>query len=218
MSTPTRGMPLRPCALPTRHLLLDYRLLALWLALSLAPLLSFGQGNADGPSDRSTAIGLRVGSSQQGFFGVGYSPFPELTVRQRLGPRWSLEGRVGYWQRSGEVTVGRGLVYEQRRDVLRASIVAQRAWRLNDRGLSFYAGAGLGVLRYATRNITEVPGSLPEGSSYRLTVEGIVGLRYRLPDAPFEFDLSINPNYAGRGFGLDVAPSVGVRFDLGGRR
>ena len=212
MSTPHRGLPLAPCAPTPSHLLLDYRFLALWLALSLAPVLAFGQ---DGTTADHHAIGLRVNASTSSFTSDGFRFLPELTYRYALNERWSLMATLGYWRHTPRSILVAGETFDQRETRLRATVAIQREWRFANPAWGVYGGLAAGVSHRTFTNVITRPGTFEDFTDVDPVVELVAGVRYRLPGAPLEIDVSVAPSYGGRGVGLDFRPTAGLRYRFG---
>ena len=195
-------------------LLLDYRWLLLCLGLSLMPLLVGAQGGG------ASAIGLRVNpgySSADGSYGRQLLGNTQLSYRYYLSEKWSAEATLGYRRSRVRGRDIGGVSRRQRLYTLEGALTLQREWvQPRKPDWTFYAGAGLGYKREDWRNVDPADGRLGERSFRGITLEGVVGFRYRIPDTRLELDLGLRPRYGGRGVGLATPVSLGLRWRLGG--
>lgn len=197
---------------PTRFLL-AYRWRLLCLALALAPTLVSGQQTRG-----ESAIGLRVSPRYEGS-GVSNHLLRnlDLSYRYALGDKWGLEATGGYWHSapiaSGAPATGAG----SRSTRLQAALTLQRVWQMRKPSWRFYAGLGAGLLHYRSVPDNATGSAARERRVRNLTVQGDIGFRYVFKRAPLELDLGLRPSYDGRGFGVDIEPTIGLRYRFGGR-
>ena len=229
MNHPCRGVWAEPCgktttcvAIPAPNCFGESRFIDRLHALTLAailitlPLLAFGQGDAQ------HAIGLRVTADA----GVGrvnslsFEPNLDLSYRMPLKGPWALEFTAGYGRHeslSRSVGTPNGLFTPVRAQRLQGAVTLQREWRQRASDWVFYAGGGLGFLDYSERGTEGALDGKLLGSVTNVTWQGVVGWRYQFQRVPVELDLGFRPQYGGRGFGLELRPSVGMRYRFGGR-
>lgn len=192
--------------------LLDVRWLGA-LLLSLLPLLAAAQ---DDPPERRYAVGLRFTPTYTSSRGADQLlRNTDLSFRARLDDRWSLEATAGYWRRGDSRANSIGAPVDRGLQRLQFGLTVQRDWRLRNPRWTAYAGGGLGALYVEQRGLRDAAGGSRDASAVNLTVLAVGGLRYRLPRAPLELDLGLRPRYGGRGFGLELRPSVGLRYRFG---
>ncbi len=224
MSYPHRGVGAEPCGLPTSITAIAYvrsmrfsasgpallwRVLFLATTLAVTPLLLVAQ------VDRTHAVGIRFNPKYETARGADrLLENLDLSYRMPIGDRWSAEATAGYW-RTSVVDLPRMLPGRMQSRRFQATVTLQRDWRMQNPQWTFYAGGGLGFLNYSSRNAGGTSDGESLGAKTNLTVQGVAGFRYALKRAPLELDLGIRPQYAGRGFGLTVRPSVGIRYHFG---
>ncbi len=183
----------------------------LFVLLASLPLLVTAQ------LAQTHAFGLRVSGSYEDYRTENrFRALYDLSYRLPIGQQWSAELTAGYWRGSVEnaatTTLGR-----QRPQQFQAAVTLQREWQFADPQWSSYVGAGIGVLHYNARGVGGALDGERLGETTNLTLQGIMGLRYRLEEAPLEFDFSLRPSYEGRGFGIVMPVSIGLRYRFGGR-
>lgn len=201
---------------PAARFLLDVRWLALCLLLSLLPLWAAAQSAAQsGPPARRYAVGLQFTPAWTTDRDADQLlRNTDLSLRAALDDRWSLEATAGYWRRGGLRPVD-GRNTDQGFTRFQVGLTLQREWRLRHPQWSLYAGAGLGLLYAEQDGIDEGRGVLRDARGLSLTAEAVLGARYRFKRAPLELDLGLRPRYGGRGYGLELRPSIGLRYRFG---
>ncbi len=140
-----------------------------------------------------TAIGLRAGGTSG------------LTVKHFVGNRAAIEGIVGVWNRGLSATV----LYERHINAFDVS------------GLNWYYGGG-GHIAFRTGHYVGLyhenhPHYYRYNESMTLGVDGVIGLEYKVRNAPFAFSLDFKPfievnSEYGAWTGLD--PGLGIKVTL----
>lgn len=161
----------------------------------LFPLMGFSQATSTQPElaiesrTYKTGIGLRAGETS-GF-----------TVKQFIGQRSALEGIFGVWHHGLSAT----LLYEFHTQAFNVS------------GLNWYYGLG-GHAAFDTGNTVYYyrgdRHAYYRGGSVGLGIDGMFGMEYKVPNAPFAVNAGIKP-YAEvittGGYWMSLDPGIGIR-------
>lgn len=138
--------------------------------------------------DYNTAVGVKFGGYENGF-----------SVKHFLQPTTAVEGILGF-RNHGVVITG---LYE----------LHQQAFKVDK--LKFYYGFGAHI-GSAGKGYYKRFGSDDEyygDNRLLLGADGVLGLEYKLPDAPIAFSLDLNPRVElATGPFFDLAPGLGLKY------
>jgi len=164
-------------------------LLTLFISASflLATNKSHAQDSQAGGTDYKTAVGLKFGAYEDG---ISIKFFPTSDV--------SYEGVIGF-RSHGVVFTGLYELNQQAFDV---------------QGLNFYYGFGAHIGAVGKGDYERFGNDEYYNSSHILLgADGVIGLEYRLPDAPIAFSLDLNPRIElASGPYFDLAPGLGLKY------
>lgn len=144
--------------------------------------------NRSQAQDYKTAVGLKFGGYENGF-----------SVKYFMDDRTALEGILGI-RSHGAVLTG---LYE----------IHQQAF--NSAGLKFYYGFGghlgsVGAGRYQTFGGDD---KYYTNNHILLGADGVLGLEYKIADAPIAVSLDLNPRIElATGPFFDLAPGLGIKY------
>ena len=182
------------------------------VGLALLPCFAAAQ------SERPHAVGLRV-SMLSNWDEFENDPIPSFDLSYRLPLRrhWSVEVTAGLARGRAFDDIRTGVSGPVRSRSIQGAVTVQRAWALRNPQWVVYAGAGVGFRDYRLSRVNESAAGATLRRGTNLTLQGVAGVRYSFKRAPVELDLGFRPQYAGEGFGVDLRPSVGLRYRFGGR-
>lgn len=131
------------------------------------------------------------------------------TYSQAIGGRFGVANGISYKHFLNESHAIDGIVnFQGNRDfalfkLLGLYEVHLPIYFLDVEGLQWYYGAGGGIGSYRYKNIND---SRDDERGLAWSFDGVVGLDYKLPNAPLNFSLDWKPT-------MELTPESGVRFD-----
>jgi len=155
----------------------------------LAAFLLFGkQSNAQQADNYQTAIGLKFGGYENGF-----------SLKYFTNNSVALEGILGF-RDHGVVITG---LYEFHQEV----------FGLHELWFYYGAGAHIGAEGSGTYQTFDGSNQVYTGGHILLGVDGVLGLEYKIPEAPVAISLDVNPRAElATGPFFDIAPGLGLKY------
>ncbi|MEO6149390.1 MAG: hypothetical protein ABIN95_09860 [Mucilaginibacter sp.] len=138
--------------------------------------------------DYQTAVGLKFGGYENGF-----------SVKHFTQPNTALEGILGF-RNHGIVITGLYEIHQQAFNVAKLKFYYGFGAHIGSAGKGYYKRFGGDDELYTETKLL-------------LGADGVLGLEYKLPDAPIAISIDLNPRVElARGPFFDLAPGLGLKY------